>query len=323
MPKLIHNTEHTETTTPATPAAGRRKLYPKATGWHDLDDAGTELQLASVTGTETLTNKTLTTPTIADFTNMAHDHLDADDGGTLSAAAIASGTLVHERGGLEADVSAYSGLVKITGGATSAVTAPTGTVVGTSDSQTLTNKTIDANSNTVTNIGASEVEVGIITGHSEDTSPSAANDFVLTYDASAAALKKAKITNLVSAASGAGLVTTLNIVIDGAGATITTGIKLDIVVDFACTINAVTMLADQSGSIVVDIWKDSYANFPPTDADSITAGAPPTISSATKSQDSTLTGWTTSISGGDILRFNVDSATSIQRLTLALKVTRS
>src|SRR3990170_3547855 len=33
---------------------------------------------------QTLTNKTLTTPTIADFTNAAHDHGDADDGGSLA-----------------------------------------------------------------------------------------------------------------------------------------------------------------------------------------------------------------------------------------------
>lgn len=37
----------------------------------------------------TWSNKTLTAPTIADFTNAAHDHGDADDGGTLVAAAIA------------------------------------------------------------------------------------------------------------------------------------------------------------------------------------------------------------------------------------------
>lgn len=101
---------------------------------------------------------------------------------------------------------------------------------------------------------------------------------------------------------------------------ITTGIKGDLYIPFACTISAVTMLADQSGSIVVDIWKDSYANFPPTDADSITASAVPTISSATKSQDTTLTGWTKSISAGDILRFNVDSVSTITRLTLTLTV---
>lgn len=48
---------------------------------------------------------------------------------THAASDIVSGTLVHERGGLEADVSAYNGLVKITGGATSAVAAPSGTIV--------------------------------------------------------------------------------------------------------------------------------------------------------------------------------------------------
>jgi len=39
-----------------------------------------------------------------------------------AASEVTSGTLTHERGGLEADVSAYSGLVKITSGTTSAIT---------------------------------------------------------------------------------------------------------------------------------------------------------------------------------------------------------
>ena len=39
----------------------------------------------------------------------------------IAASDIASGTLIHERGGLEADVSAFDGLLRITGGATSAV----------------------------------------------------------------------------------------------------------------------------------------------------------------------------------------------------------
>lgn len=41
---------------------------------------------------------------------------------TLSVSALVGAILAHEYGGLEADVSAYDGLVKITGGATSAVT---------------------------------------------------------------------------------------------------------------------------------------------------------------------------------------------------------
>ena len=116
-------------------------------------------------------------------------------------------------------------------------------------------------------------------------------------------------------------VRTINFVIDGGGVAITTGLKGDIVFDFACTINQWTLLADQSGSIVVDIWKDTYANYPPVVGDSITASAKPTISSATKGQSSTLTGWTTSIAAGDIVRFNVDSITTCQRVTLAIKVT--
>jgi hypothetical protein len=94
-------------------------------------------------------------------------------------------------------------------------------------------------------------------------------------------------------------------------------------IPYDCTITGVYLLADQSGSIVVDIWKDTYANFPPTDVDSITASAPPTITTATKSYDSTLTDWTTSLSQGDILRFNVDSCTDIQQVTLALIVNKT
>ena len=118
-------------------------------------------------------------------------------------------------------------------------------------------------------------------------------------------------------------VATINFVIDGGGSAITTGIKGDLAVDFNCTINQATILADQSGSIVVDIWKDTYANYPPTGADSICASAKPTISSGTKNQDAVLTGWTTSITAGNILRFNVDSVTNIQRVTVSLKVTKS
>jgi len=115
----------------------------------------------------------------------------------------------------------------------------------------------------------------------------------------------------------------LEFVIDGGGDAITTGIKGDIEVSIACTITQVTLLADQAGSIVIDIWKDTYANYPPTVADTITASAKPTLSSATKSQDSTLTGWTTSVAAGSILRLNVDSASTVTRVTISLKVVRA
>lgn len=142
------------------------------------------------------------------------------------------------------------------------------------------------------------------------------NNQVLTYDSTLGKWKNA--TN-----SGIGTVTSITFVIDGGGSVITTGIKGDLEITFGCVINQVTLLSDQSGSIVVDIWKDTYANYAPTVADTITASAIPTITTNIKSQDATLTGWTTTINAGDILRFNVNSVTSITRLTLSLKVTKT
>ncbi len=116
-------------------------------------------------------------------------------------------------------------------------------------------------------------------------------------------------------------IATINFIIDGSGQTILTGSKGYTVIDFACTILNNTLLADQSGSIVVDIKKIDYATFPTTV--SICAAAKPTLSTAQKSQDTTLTGWTTAIAAGDILEYNVDSATTVTRVTLSLKVTKS
>lgn len=111
--------------------------------------------------------------------------------------------------------------------------------------------------------------------------------------------------------------------IDGAGSTITTGIKGDIRIPFAGTITGAYLFADQSGSIVIDLWKDTQANFPPTVADTITASAKPTLSSATNVADTTLTGWTTAVSAGDIIRVNVDSVSTVTRVSLALTLTRT
>jgi hypothetical protein len=127
----------------------------------------------------------------------------------------------------------------------------------------------------------------------------------------------------LNASGSAGQVVPLGLVFEGGGVALTTGVKGDLSCPFAATITSVTLLADQSGSVVVDIWKDTYGNYPPTVADTITAAAKPTISGAVKSQDVTLTGWTTAVSAGDTLRFNIDSAATITRLTIQLSLTRT
>jgi len=104
---------------------------------------------------------------------------------------------------------------------------------------------------------------------------------------------------------------------------VSAGDQGDLTIPFNCTITEWTLLADLSGSAVVDIWEDTYANYPPTVADTITGSAKPTISASDKGRSSTLTGWSPNIDAGNTLRFNVDSVTSITRLTLSLKVKRT
>ena len=82
------------------------------------------------------------------------------------------------------------------------------------------------------------------------------------------------------------------------------------------------MLADQSGSVVIDIWQQTYASYPPTVANTITASDKPTISTATKGQDLAPTGWDTTLDAGSSLRFNIDSVTSITAVTLTLHCIR-
>ncbi len=115
----------------------------------------------------------------------------------------------------------------------------------------------------------------------------------------------------------------ITFIFSAGGVTLPLGIAGSLTIPFDCQITEWTLLADQTGSIVVDIWKDTYANYPPTVADTITGSAKPTISTSNKAQSSTLTGWTTTINSGDILRFNIDSVSALTFVTLSLKVRRT
>lgn len=119
------------------------------------------------------------------------------------------------------------------------------------------------------------------------------------------------------AASYAGI----NFVIDGGGAAIGTAIKGDIEVPFNCDIDRVTLLGDQSGSIVVNILKAAYADYPGTV--SICGTVKPTLAGAAKYQDTTLTSWTTALTAGEIIRYVVESAATVQRCTVALHVRKT
>ena len=106
---------------------------------------------------------------------------------------------------------------------------------------------------------------------------------------------------------------------DGGGSAPPAGTKVYVRVPTAGTITKATLLADVAGTATLDVWKDTYDNYPPTVADTITASAKPAISSALKYQDTTLSGWTTSLNAGDILACNIDSCSTATRLTLQLE----
>lgn len=214
--------------------------------------------------------------------------------------------------------------------------------------QTLTNKTLDANGtgNSISNIETGDIASSALTGADTDfvtgtagtdgnlvqwnSDGDAVDSSLATADVYAAGGTDVPLTDGGTGASSAAAartnlgvsVTAVEYVLDGGGSAITTGEKGCLQIPYALTITDATLLADQSGSIVIDVWADSYANYPPDNTDSITASAPPTLSAADKSTDATLTGWTTSVSAGDVLCFNVDSASTVERVTIVLEATR-
>ena len=113
----------------------------------------------------------------------------------------------------------------------------------------------------------------------------------------------------------------LGITIDGGGSAITTGVVGSLIVPYACVIDCWGIIADQSGSIVVDVWKGSSPlSIPTSAAQSIAGSEKPTLSSQQINTDLNLTTWTKNLAFGDVLVFNVDSATTVERVTLQIKV---
>lgn len=96
--------------------------------------------------------------------------------------------------------------------------------------------------------------------------------------------------------------------------------NLDAMMPYPGTFTRWTLLADASGSAVVDVWKKAYSSYPPTVSDAITGSGKPTISAATKGQGTSITA---TFSALDVVRINVDSSTGISRLTLVLEYTRT
>ena len=97
----------------------------------------------------------------------------------------------------------------------------------------------------------------------------------------------------------------------------------DLFVSQAFDITQVTLVGDPSGSIEVDILAVDISVFPPGPSDTICGGVPPALVAAATYQDSTLTGWTTSVPVNTVLRFIVNSCSGVTNANLVINGTRN
>lgn len=109
----------------------------------------------------------------------------------------------------------------------------------------------------------------------------------------------------------------------GGGFVLSSGTKVWLRVPFDCEILSWTATAQPSGSVQVALWRDTYANFPPTIADVISASAPVTISSSVRNTNSTLTGWNKDIPADHYILANINSVSTIQDLVIELQVKKT
>ena len=113
------------------------------------------------------------------------------------------------------------------------------------------------------------------------------------------------------------------VVVDGAGSVITMGNKGYLSLPYSGYIIGWRILGDQLGSTSIDVWKTNYIGFPPTSGDSITGGNYPNLTSQQINEDYSLLGWTTGFTSGDIISFNVLSASTTTRINLTINVIKT
>lgn len=109
---------------------------------------------------------------------------------------------------------------------------------------------------------------------------------------------------------------TTGLVVDGGTSILTTGSKGYKKIGQDCRVTGWNIIGTPSGSIVIDVKRCVDSAFPTTS--SIAGTEKPTLSGQTKNNDTNLTTWTTDLSAGDILEYNIDSASTITKVWLTL-----
>jgi hypothetical protein len=104
---------------------------------------------------------------------------------------------------------------------------------------------------------------------------------------------------------------------------ITIGQKGYVKIPYPGIITSWTIMTNTNGSIILDVWKDVEANFPPTSGDSITNSNYPNLTNQIINSDNILSGWTTNFLADDIFAFNVLGVTGVTNINLTINVTKT
>ncbi len=99
---------------------------------------------------------------------------------------------------------------------------------------------------------------------------------------------------------------------------VTGGSKGYLPIPFDGTITGWVIVANQVGSIVVDVRRTTYGDFPTTV--SMAGTEKPTLVAAQKARDDDLTTWTIAVLAGDVLEFVVESAAVVKQVTVMLEM---
>lgn len=162
--------------------------------------------------------------------------------------------------------------------------------------------------------GTSQILKQVTSGAAVTVGQLAASDLSNGTSGSGAVVLASAITNAK--------LRTITFNLDGSGSAIASGGTWYLSdVPYAGTITAWNIVADQSGSIVIDVWKTNAAV--PTVANTITASSLPTLSSAQSAFVGSISGWTTAVTVGDVFAFHVNSAATVTKISLTITVTAS
>lgn len=117
---------------------------------------------------------------------------------------------------------------------------------------------------------------------------------------------------------GAGKTFSINAVFDAGTYDIEIGDTINVSVPVSGTISSVRLISKQTGSLILDVKKANFAAFPTFS--SIVGTNPPTLISANKYEDTSLSSWSPNIDAGDILEFEIVSNSGIKQLEVYLTV---